>query len=90
MIQCKSFGALWISSKKFLYMELSVSGKFPHNNDRWAIILNKSVNRYISKLLGKYQEPTQKACAEMAIDPDITISNLYLSRTGKGNPWAKQ
>lgn len=49
----------------------------------------KSVNRYISELLDKYQEVTQKTCTEMALDFDITISNLYLYRTGKGNPRAK-
>ena len=36
----------------------------------------KSVNRYISELLDKYQEVTQKTCTEMALDFDITISNL--------------
>lgn len=49
----------------------------------------KSVNRYISELLDKYQEITQKTCTEMAMEIDITISNLYLYRTGKGNPRAK-
>lgn len=49
----------------------------------------KSVSRYISELLDAYQEITQKTCTEMAMDFDITISNLYLYRTGKGNPRAK-
>ena len=49
----------------------------------------KSVNRYISELLDRYQEITQKSCTEMAIDFDITISNFYLYRTGRGNPRAK-
>ena len=49
----------------------------------------KSVNRYISELLDKYQEITQKTYTEMAMDFDITISNLYLYRTEKGNPSAK-
>ena len=49
----------------------------------------KTVSRYISELLNKYQEITQKSCTEMAMEFDITISNLYLYRTGKGNPRAK-
>ena len=49
----------------------------------------KSVSRYISELLDKYQEITRKTCTEMAMDFDITISNLYLYRTGRGNPRAK-
>lgn len=49
----------------------------------------KSVNRYISELLDKYQEITQKTCIEMAMDFDITVSNLYLYRNEKGNPKAK-
>ena len=48
----------------------------------------KSVSRYISELLDAYQAITQKTCTEMAMDFDITISNLYLYRTGKGNPRA--
>ena len=49
----------------------------------------KTVNRYISELLDKYQEITQKTYTEMAMDFDITLSNLYLYRSGKGNPRAK-
>ena len=49
----------------------------------------KSVSRYISELLDAYQEIMQKTCTEMAMDFDVTISNLYLYRTGKGNPRAK-
>ena len=49
----------------------------------------KSGKRYISELLDKYQEITQKTCTEIAMDFDITISNLYLYRNGKGNPRAK-
>lgn len=48
----------------------------------------KTVSRYISELLDKYQEITQKTCTEMAMDFDITLSNLYLYRSGKGNPRA--
>lgn len=68
---------------------MSTCDKFCHNSYRGAIIVAKSVNRYISELLDRYQEITQKSCTEMAIDFDITISNLYLYRTGRGNPRAK-
>ena len=49
----------------------------------------KSINRYISELLEAYQEATRRTCTEMALDFDITLSNLYLYRNGKGNPRAK-
>ena len=49
----------------------------------------KTVNRYISELLCAYQEYTQKTLTEMSLDFDITLSNLYLYRNGKGNPRAK-
>ena len=49
----------------------------------------KSINRYISELLEAYQEATRKTCTDMALDFDITLSNLYLYRNGKGNPRAK-
>ena len=49
----------------------------------------KSINRYISELLEADQEATRKTCTEMALDFDITLSNLYLYRNGKGNPRAK-
>lgn len=48
----------------------------------------KTVSRYISELLEVYQEITQKTCTEMALDFDITLSNMYLYRHGKGNPRA--
>ena len=48
----------------------------------------KTVSRYISEPLDKYQEITQKTYTEMAMDFDITLSNLYLYRSGKGNPRA--
>ena len=48
----------------------------------------KTVSRYISERLDKYQEITQKTYTEMAMDFDITLSNLYLYRSGKGNPRA--
>lgn len=49
----------------------------------------KTVSRYISELLQSYEEITHKTCTEMALDFDVTLSNLYLYRTGKGNPRAK-
>lgn len=49
----------------------------------------KSVNRYISELLQKYQEYTSKSYTEMALDFDVTLSNLYLYRCGRGNPTAE-
>lgn len=49
----------------------------------------KTVNRYISELLQAYQEITQKICTEMALDFDVTLSNLYLYRNENGNPRAK-
>ena len=48
----------------------------------------KSVNRYLSELLDAYQELTRRTCTEMALDFDITLSNLYLYRTEQGNPRA--
>ena len=49
----------------------------------------KSVNRYISELLQQYQEYTKKTYTEMALDFDLTLSNLYQYRNGRGNPTAK-
>lgn len=49
----------------------------------------KTVSRYIVELLEAYQKITQKTCAEMALDFDVTLSNLYLYRNGKGNPRAE-
>lgn len=48
----------------------------------------KKVCRYISELLQEYQAMTQKTCMEMALDFDITVSNLYQYRNGNGNPTA--
>lgn len=48
----------------------------------------KPMSRYISELLRAYQEITQKSCTDMALDFDITLSNLYLYRNEKGNPRA--
>ena len=49
----------------------------------------KTTSRYISELLTAYQEITHKTCTEMALDFNVTLSNLYLYRNGKGNPRAK-
>ena len=48
----------------------------------------KPASRYICELLQAYQEATNRTCSEMALDFDITLSNLYLYRTEKGNPRA--
>ena len=42
--------------------------------------MEKTVNRYLSELLQRYQQTTQKTCTEMALEFDITLSNLYLYR----------
>lgn len=48
----------------------------------------KPVRRYISELLRCYQEITEKTCTEIALDFNVTLSNLYLYRSEKGNPRA--
>lgn len=48
----------------------------------------KRVRRYISELLQAYQEITGKTCTEIALDFDISPSNLYLYRNEQGNPTA--
>lgn len=48
----------------------------------------KPVSRYISELLHAYQKITRRTCTEIALDFDITLSNLYLYRNEKGNPTA--
>ena len=48
----------------------------------------KSVHRYIAELLDAYQKYTEKTCTEMALDFDVTLSNLYQYRNGRGNPTA--
>ena len=48
--------------------------------------MEKTVNRYLSELLQRYQQTTQKTCTEMALEFDITLSNLYLYRNEQGNP----
>lgn len=40
----------------------------------------KPINCYISELLYAYQEYTQKTCTEMALDFDVTLSNLYIQK----------
>lgn len=54
-----------------------------------VIIMAKTVSRYISELLQTYQETTRKTYAEIALEFDVTISNLYLYRNEEGNPRAK-
>jgi len=49
----------------------------------------KAASRYISELLEAYQSITQKTYLEIALDLDITLSNLYRYRNGIGNPRAK-
>ena len=51
--------------------------------------MEKTVNRYLSELLQRYQQTTQKTCTEMSLEFDITFSNLYLYRNEQGNPRAK-
>lgn len=51
--------------------------------------MEKTVNQYLSELLQQYQQITQKTCIEMAVEFDITLSNLYLYRNEQGNPRAK-
>ena len=48
----------------------------------------KEASRYISELLEAYQDITQKTYTEIALDLDITLSNLYRHRNGTGNPRA--
>lgn len=49
----------------------------------------KTVSQYILELLQAYAELTKRTYIEMALDFDITLSNLYQYRNGKGNPTAK-
>lgn len=49
----------------------------------------KSVHRYISELLEAYHKYTKKTYSEMALDFDVTLSNLYQYRNEKGNPTAE-
>ena len=49
----------------------------------------KEIRIFIAELLQAYEEITDKTCTEMALDFDVTLSNLYKYRTGKGNPTAK-
>lgn len=52
-------------------------------------MMAKTVNRFISEILKIYQEITRKSLTEMALDFDVTLSNLYLYRSEKGNPRAR-
>lgn len=51
--------------------------------------MTKSVETFIAELIQAYQQTTRKTCTEMALDFDVTLSNLYRYRMGKGNPRAK-
>ena len=46
----------------------------------------KTLQIVLSEFLREYQEITHKTCIEMALDFDITLSNLYMYRNGTGNP----
>ena len=48
--------------------------------------MEKEVRIFIAELLQAYEEITGKTCTEMALDFDVTLSNLYKYR---GNPTAK-
>lgn len=48
----------------------------------------RTVKSYLAGLLRVYQELTGETCMEMALDFEITLSNLYLYRNEKGNPTA--
>ena len=73
---------------KFLYMSCHAATVFAIIITEGAVFMARTVNRYISELLQAYQEITQKTCTEMALDFDVTLSNLYLYRNGVGNPRA--
>lgn len=49
----------------------------------------KGIRLYIMELLQVYEEMTKRTCMEMALDFDITLSNLYQYRNGTGNPTAE-
>ena len=49
----------------------------------------KRVSQFVSEVIRTYQDITQKTCSEMALDFDITLSNLYQYRNGRGNPTGK-
>ena len=51
--------------------------------------MSKTVESFIAELIQEYQRATNKTCTEMALDFDVTLSNLYRYRTGKGNPRAR-
>ena len=59
------------------------------HNEEEGSFMAKEVKIFIAELLQAYQEITDKTCTEMALDFDVTLSNLYKYRTGKGNPTAK-
>lgn len=53
------------------------------------MVMPKTVDAFIAELIQEYQQITKKTCTEIALDFDITLSNLYRYRMGNGNPRAK-
>lgn len=49
----------------------------------------RRVKSYLAGLIHLYHELTGKTYMEMALDFDITLSNLYLYRNEQGNPTAE-
>ena len=47
------------------------------------------VDSVIARLILAYQEKTNKTLSEIALDFDVTLSNLYRYREQGGNPRAK-
>lgn len=47
------------------------------------------VDSVIARLILAYQEKTNKTLSEIALDFDVTLSNLYRYREQDGNPRAK-
>jgi len=43
---------------------------------------------YLAELISAYQRETQKTLLEIALDFDVSLSNLYNYRRGAGNPRA--
>lgn len=49
----------------------------------------KKVEVYVAELIQAYERCMDKTYSEVALDFDITISNLYRYRKGDGNPKAR-
>lgn len=50
--------------------------------------MTKTVSSYIAELIRAYEGITRKTLTEIALDFDVTLSNLYQYRNGRGNPRA--